>query len=118
MLGLLIANLRSLGANAGLSPRQVVKSINDQGAVVLDIRPEGEYRRGHIVDAVHIPQADLATRINELTRHKGKPIIVVCNAGVTSAQACKVVRQAGFENVFQLSGGIAAWRQENLPLAT
>lgn len=118
VLVLLIANLRSSTLNAGMTPRQAVKCINDQGAVVFDIRPEAEWKRGHIVNATHVPHADLAARLPELMRHKSTPVIVVCNAGMTSAQACKTLREAGFKNVVQLSGGIAAWRQDNLPLTT
>ena len=56
---------------------------------------------------------------NDLTsieKHKDSPIIVVCNTGLTSKQACQMLQKAGFSNIHNLQGGITEWRNANLPL--
>jgi len=60
------------------------------------------------------PLADLERRIAEI---KGKrPLLVIDADGARSARACTVLRKAGFERVYSLAGGVAAWRSANLPL--
>ena len=57
-----------------------------------------------------IPLGSLAQRAGEITREQ--PIVTVCRAGGRSAQATSILRQAGFEKVANLSGGMLRWRAE------
>ncbi len=99
-----------------VSTQQAVMLINRADGVVLDIREKKDYSAGHIVDAIHIPLAKLADRRNELEKYKSKPIIVTCKLGQHSAEASKILQQAGFTQVSRLFGGISEWRAQNLPL--
>ena len=85
-------------------------------AVVLDVREDNEYLKGHIINSVHIPLSYLSNRIGELDKHKDKPIIVSCRSGQRSGQACAMLKKQGFENVYNLSGGMMAWQNDNLPV--
>ena len=89
--------------------------INDTGAIILDIREQSEHTAGHLPNARHIPLAQLAERAGELPA--GKPVLVFCNTGARSANAAGILRKAGRDQVFNLAGGIQAWRQAGLPVA-
>ncbi len=94
-----------------------VKLINND-ALVIDIRNADAHSRGHIVNAKSIPFDELPGRMDSLAAHKDKPIIAVCDAGITSNRAVKSLREAGFEKAFGLKGGMAAWSQDGLPVVT
>ena len=98
-----------------VGPQEAVMLFNHQDALVLDVRENSEFTDGHIAKARHIPLGQLKTRLTDLDKHKGKPIVVVCRTGNRSGHACGVLRKAGFENVNNLAGGIVAWEQAGLP---
>lgn len=99
-----------------LSILEAVQLINRRDAVVIDVRDSADYATGHIVNARHIPEAQLAERIKELDKFKTRPIIVSFRAGGGAARVCDVLRKHGFGEVFVLRGGIAAWQQASMPL--
>ena len=95
---------------------EAVQLINRQNAVVLDVRDDKEFEEGHIINAVHIPLGLLESRINEIDKHKDKPVIVCCKSGQDSARAGVTLGKQGFEQVYKLNGGIMAWKNANLPV--
>jgi rhodanese-related sulfurtransferase len=99
-----------------IDPIGSVKLINHEDAVVLDVRENNEYHNGHILNSIHIPQGNLASRITELEKYKTKPIIVGCRSGNRSGHACALLKKQGFETVYNLKGGVMAWQSANLPL--
>ena len=99
-----------------VTAQQLVDLINREGAVVLDVRDKNEFGEGHIIDALNIPHTAVASRIGELERHKVKPVVVACKMGQHSGAVGTILRKAGFENVSRLRGGIAEWRNQNLPV--
>lgn len=100
-----------------LEPHQAVKLINAD-AVVIDLRSQEAFARGHIVNSRNIPFDELAANSDAIGKLKSKAIVAVCDAGMTSTRAVDQLRKSGLENVFGLRGGIAAWTQANLPLVT
>ena len=90
--------------------------INHKDATVLDVREESEYKDGHLLNAVLIPLGKLKERIGELERHKGKPLVVVCRTGSRSGSACATLSKLGFDNAYQLTGGVINWQKQKLPL--
>lgn len=105
---------RSRGASS-IGTADAVRLANT-GALVVDARDSAEYEAGHIIEARHIPAAEIASRAESLKKFKEKPVIVYCDAGSTSAGAARQLRALGFNKVVTLSGGLNSWRQENLPL--
>jgi rhodanese-related sulfurtransferase len=95
---------------------EATQLINHQNAVVLDVREEGEFQGGHIPKAKHIPLGALGKRLSELEKHKGRPVVVSCRSGARSSRACGVLRKNGFEQVYNLAGGLIAWEQANMPV--
>jgi rhodanese-related sulfurtransferase len=106
--------LKASGFTA-LTSSQAVQLIN-QGARVVDIRDQQHFDTGHIVDAVNIPAAELADHFDK--KFKAKTVIVVCDTGTRSGKAVATLRRSGQEKAFNLQGGLATWRNENLPVVT
>ncbi len=106
------------GGGKGISPVEATLLVNREDAVVLDVRETGEWNGGHIPNARHIALAQLDKRIVELEKFKGHPIVVYDGSGGRSQSAIAVLKRAGFEKVFNLSGGVGAWTDANLPLTT
>ena len=87
---------------------------NAAAVQIVDVREPAEFTGplGHIRGAVLIPLGTLAARAGELSRDK--PIVAVCKSGGRSAQAVNMLKQAGFERLANLPGGMMRWRQEGL----
>lgn len=77
---------------------------------LIDVREVFEHEIAHIEGAKLIPLREIAERAGELNRDK--PIIVHCHSGMRSADAVRLLRERGFANVYNLSGGIDAWSDE------
>jgi len=84
--------------------------------VVLDVRNQSEYDTGHIYGAVWIPVWQLETRIDELASHKDDEIIVYCKGGGRSATASGILDTANFTKVYNMDGGILAWKSAGYPV--
>jgi rhodanese-related sulfurtransferase len=98
-----------------ISSHQLTAMINNDNAVVVDVRESAEYGEGHIVDAVNIPFNKMAERITELEKYREKPLIVVDKMGQHSGAVGKQLLEAGF-NVVRLDGGMAEWKAASLPV--
>lgn len=99
-----------------INTNEAVRLINHEDAVVLDVRMDDEFKQGHVLNSIHIPVGLLQNRISELEEHKSRPVIVNCRSGNRSASACNMLRKQGFTSVYNLQGGIMAWKNANLPL--
>jgi rhodanese-related sulfurtransferase len=99
-----------------VDPSNATRLINSDDAVVLDVRTENEYKQGHILNSVHIPQSYLNDQIQKLDKHRDRPIIMACKSGSDSARVGATLLRRGFSKVYSLNGGIAAWEAANLPL--
>jgi len=83
--------------------------------ILLDVRAEEEYHAEHISGAVLIPLSELENRIDELD--KSKDIVVYSKSGIKSREGCEILVQHGFKNVYNMLGGIEAWRlHKDFPL--
>ena len=116
ILGLLIHNL-IVGERGSVEPLGATEMINHKDATVIDVRSAADFAAGHIVNAVNIPMNGFKNQMAVLGKYKGKPIIVNCRSGGQSGAACEHLRKQGFEEVYNLKGGILAWQAANLPLS-
>lgn len=94
---------------------EATRLIND-GAKVLDVRSESEYKAGHLVDALNISVSQLKAKLDKLPFAKTDPVVVYCASGARSARACAMLSKAGCEQVYNLGGGIMAWQSEGMPV--
>jgi rhodanese-related sulfurtransferase len=113
---LLFQTLRGGGNN--ISVADATLKLNREDAVIIDVRETHEWDRGHIPNARHIALGQIGKRMHEIEKFKARPIIVVCASGNRSSSACGALKRAGFEQVFNLAGGIGAWSEANLPVTT
>jgi rhodanese-related sulfurtransferase len=106
------------GGGKGISITDATLLINREDALVIDVRETQEWSSGHIPNARHIALGQLDKRVSELEKYKTRPLIVCCASGNRSSTACGTLKKAGFERVFNLSGGIGAWTGAGLPVST
>ena len=86
------------------------KNANEDRITVVDVRTKDAFDNGHIPHSIHIPLAALPSRYDELSRER--TIVCVCNGSVQSAYAIAFLYTRGFNQVYNLSGGISRWVQE------
>lgn len=100
-----------------VNTQELTMLMNKQGAKVVDVRSQEDFRKGHIVDALNVPLAEIKNnKAATLEKYKTSPIIIVCAAGMTSSQAADLLVNQGYENVSNLKGGMGDWQAANLPV--
>jgi phage shock protein E len=82
--------------------------------VVIDVRTAAEYAAGHIPGAVNIPFDQVAQRIAEVEAPHG--VALYCMVGPRARRGESALLAAGYESVFHLEGGLAAWQAAGLPV--
>lgn len=82
--------------------------------VMIDVRTDVEFAQGSIQGAKHLPLHMLPLMADQLENEK--PVVLICRSGARSAQACAFLAQKGFENVYNLRGGVMGWAQAGLAL--
>lgn len=115
---LLASELRRKASGlTNVDPLAAVSLINAD-AVVIDLRNSEAYSRGHIVNARSIPFDEFDVNRDKVSQLKSKSVIAVCDTGISSTKAVGALRKSGFENVYGLKGGMAAWSAAGLPVVT
>lgn len=118
LLILLLWNL--LGSMAGglgrPGPTELTQLMNREHALVVDIRNEEEFKSGHILNAVNIPESELQSRKKELEKARNKPIVLYCQNGTVSPRIARQLKAEGFENMSCLNGGLTGWQNAGLPV--
>jgi len=102
---------------SSLTPAGAIQLMNNEDAVLLDVREPAETVGGKIAKAIQIPVGSVGQRVGELDKHKDKNIIVYCKTGARAGIACQELNKAGFEKVYSLSGGMTAWQEAHLPVS-
>jgi rhodanese-related sulfurtransferase len=115
VLLLIYLGWQQLNPPAGI-PVQQAQSMVQQGALLLDVREVSEFAEGHAPSARLIPLGELGGRLVEIAAYKDKPIAVMCHSGRRSAKAVKLLQEAGYTQVSNISGGISAWQKAGLPV--
>jgi rhodanese-related sulfurtransferase len=100
---------------ASASSSEVVRLMNS-GAVLVDVRSTNQFKDGHINGARNVPGDQIAGGAAALEKLKDKTLIMCCDSGAASGAAARKLMQLGYKQVYNLRGGLAAWRQDNLPV--
>jgi phage shock protein E len=77
-------------------PAVDLKVLHEQGAIIIDVRTNGEFSSGHIKNAINIPVNSISSKLNDLKK-KGKPVITCCASGMRSSSAASILKKAGIE---------------------
>ena len=102
---------------ARLSTLQATQLINQRDAVIVDIRDQAEFARGHIANSKNMPAKVLDERKAEIDKLKDTPVIVSCDTGMRAGASADKLRALGIKEVFTLQGGLNAWRDAGLPVS-
>ncbi len=108
--------MRQRGAtSSAIAPSEAIRLVNG-GAVLIDLRAANQYKDGHITGAKNLPGDQVAADPKAVLKLADKSVVLYCDDGATTAAAQRTLARAGVRNVFSLRGGLAAWKQENLPV--
>jgi rhodanese-related sulfurtransferase len=99
-----------------VSAAQATQLINREDALVIDVRDPGEYGAGHILGAKSLPLSRLAAGAGEVAKKKEATLIVYCDNGERAGKAMGTLKGLGYGKLFNLSGGLGAWKQAGLPV--
>lgn len=108
---------RKASGMVAVDPTAAVALINNDG-IVVDLRSNEAFARGHIVNARNIPYADLGANTEKIEKFKNKPVVAVCDAGSTATKAVAALRESGFVSAYGLKGGMNAWTQAGMPVVS
>jgi rhodanese-related sulfurtransferase len=97
-----------------ISPQEASALTAEKKAIIIDVREDNEWNTVHIPGAIHIPLAQLSTRLTELQPYKNTAIITQCRSGARSAKALDILKSAGFSHVQNMEGGLIAWHNAGL----
>ncbi len=109
---------RRSGGIQTVSAVQLPQLMNHEGAIVLDVGEPAEFKKGHIPKAINMPVSQLKNDLNRLEKYRTKdtPIVLASRANQHANRAATILRKNNFSNLYTLSGGLASWEKENLPL--
>ena len=96
-----------------LAPDEAHEAIADKEVTLVDIRDPESFQAAHLVDAVHVNDANIHEFLE--TANRQQPLIVYCYHGISSAGAASFFSEQGFEKVSHIEGGFEAWQQSGLP---
>ena len=102
---------------AGISPEDAAEGVVEgRFDVILDVRQPAEYKEMHILGAVLIPLDRLKDEARTKLNSPDKPVLTYCAVGGRSLQAARVLMNMGYTHVFNLEGGIIAWKEKGYPV--
>ena len=99
-----------------LRPAELTALVNRENALVVDLSASGDFEKGHIAGSRNVAPSQFDPENKLLAAARSLPVVVLCRNGQASAGAAKRLKKAGFEQVYWLDGGVAAWQQADLPL--
>jgi rhodanese-related sulfurtransferase len=100
-----------------LTPAALTLLINRDSPLVVDISAYADFEKAHIPGSRHVPPSQFDPENKELAKARELPVVVVDKDGRAMDKAAGRLVKAGFTRVYTLGGGVAAWRQAQLPLA-
>ena len=91
-----------------ISTNELKEQLSDKTKQFIDVRTPGEYKSNHIREFKNIPLNQLTDKIATLS--KDQDVVVICQSGMRSNQASKMLKKNGFKSVANVRGGMSAWR--------
>lgn len=95
-----------------ISPQEFQEKMNEENTIILDVRTDGEVAEGAIPGHKHIDinQPGFLSEVSKLD--SDKTFLVYCRSGGRSGMACSLMAKNGFSNLYNMKGGVLAWRGE------
>ena len=100
-----------------IAPRELKDRLQNDGQVLqlLDVRSSLEYAESHLENTQNVPITELGQRLASLGLDPARPVVAICLSGHRSVPAYRLLRRAGYSQVYSLSGGMLAWWAARLP---
>lgn len=108
LIGLIIWRLRPVKGIRNITTAQLKNELSDKNKQFVDVRTPGEYKGNSIKGFKNIPLDQLQNKASSLA--KEKEVVVICQSGMRSARAAKILKNLGFKNITNVKGGMSAWR--------
>ena len=99
----------------GVSTSEAVQLINREKGVLIDVSEPAEYEAGLAGGAKNLPFGALETS-TDLPKNKSLPLLLMCPTGARAKRGVAILTKRGYERVNAVTGGVAAWREANLPI--
>jgi len=90
-----------------LTVREAKDKLKDKNVQFIDVRTPQEYKANHRKPFKNIPLSNLRSHAGKLD--KDREVVVICQSGMRSMQAAKLLKKQGFENVYNVKGGMNSW---------
>jgi rhodanese-related sulfurtransferase len=98
-----------------ISPTDAAAKLKSGNTVIVDVREQDEWDKGHIPDAIHLSRGTIELDIEEKVPDPSTTVILHCGGGGRSALAAESLQKMGYKNVRSLAGGFKAWKAIGLP---
>ena len=107
---------KGAGGAGSVGTGEAVRLINREKGVLIDVSEPAEYAAGHAAGARNVPAGQIESS-KALPSNKALPLLLLCPTGTRAGRAAAQLRKAGFEKAVAVTGGTAAWREAQLPVA-
>lgn len=107
LAGVIISRFLPAKGISNITVQEAKNKINEKNVQCIDVRTPGEYKANHRPQFKNIPLFDLANKIDKLD--KEKDIVVICQSGMRSTRAAKILKKQGFQKIYNVKGGMNAW---------
>ncbi len=79
---------------------------NDKEILLIDVRSPQEYKEFHLDGAINLPLYDIELQVGNKIKRKDTPMIIYCQSGSRSRKALQILKQEGYQNLFEIKGGL------------
>jgi len=98
-----------------ITAKEMMTDLKYKKVQVVDVRPVNDYKESHLLNAQNIIyNKDFRKNLQNLD--KEKPVAIYCTTGKISPEAARILKEAGFKNIYILEGGIKKWQEDIHPL--
>ena len=116
IIWLVIESRISLQKNQAIGIQKAITMMNQDKALLIDVRKVEKFETGHILGAMSLPADDFSTDNKIFTKRKQRPILIYADTTQLAINCAMKLKKSGIEEVFVISGGITAWKQANMPV--
>jgi rhodanese-related sulfurtransferase len=99
-----------------VTPSRATRLANNEDAVFIDARPQKDFDGGHLPGARSVPAGEVDSHFKQLEKLSEYPVILYDERGFEAERVAKALHQSGFTRLYQIEGGLPAWRKADLPV--
>ncbi len=114
IIGVEIQRFRRVAEPVSIS--RATRLSHNEDAVFVDTRRRKEFESGHLPGARNVPAAEVEQYAKQLQKLRERPLVLYDDAGMEAQRAAKNLARHGFSRLYELEGGLPAWRKANLPV--